>query len=78
VARSGALALIAAGYAVRCGVLGVDMIEELALLGRLKGASGAELGDGGTPDALGDGASTIHMRWLRVAHSFATVCASEL
>lgn len=31
-------------------------------------------GDGGTL-ALGDGASTIHMRWERVAHSLATAWA---
>jgi hypothetical protein len=31
VAKSGALALIAAGYAVRCGVTGVEIMEELAL-----------------------------------------------
>lgn len=47
------------------------------------------VGDGGTtiagviagvegPDEAGDGASTTHMRWERVATSFATVCASVL
>lgn len=47
------------------------------------------MGDGGTtiagviagvegPDEAGDGASTTHMRWERVATSFATVCARVL
>ena len=47
------------------------------------------IGDGGTrlagwragvegPEEAGDGVSTTHMRWERVATSFATVCASVL
>ena len=35
------------------------------------------LGEGGTV-ADGEGASTIHMRWERVAQSLATVCARVL
>ena len=38
---------------------------------------GWKLGLGGTEPA-GDGLSTIHMRWERVATSFATVCARVL
>lgn len=40
-------------------------------------ATGWKPGLGGTEPA-GDGVSTIHMRWERVAQSLATVCASVL
>lgn len=41
------------------------------------GTDGTWPGEGGMLDA-GEGASTIHIRWERVAQSFATVCARVL
>lgn len=61
---------------------------ELTGVGPAMPGSGV-VGEGGTtmagviagvegPDEAGDGASTTHMRWERVATSLATVCASVL
>jgi len=58
----------------REGVWAEECVEPV-----LKGVAwcSAAPGLGGT-DAEGDGASTIHIRWERVAQSFATVCARVL
>lgn len=61
---SGEGAATAVGAAAGSGAVGVgsDMTA-----GFMEGVGG--------PEDAGDGASTIHMRWERVATSFATVCA---
>lgn len=62
----------AGGCVARRGVVGACV--KVALGGRLVCGMECGEGEGGTL-AVGDGASTIHIRWLRVAQSLATVWA---